>query len=271
MGIWMKLAEIFGLQGKVALVTGGARDLGYHMAAALAEAGADLMVTSRTESDARQAALKLGNAFGVRTLGLPLDQTRFDSVQGMAAEAVSWKGQIDVLVNNAGGTPVSGPRDLFERDPEEIRLVVELNLTGMIFCCREIGRHMADRRSGSIVNIGSIAGIVGRDRRMYDQNQMRQQSVDYAAAKAGVIGFTRDLAGFLSPKGVRVNSISPGGFQRVGMEPGFVRDYSAQTPLERMGRDEVDLKGAVLYLASDAAAYVTGHDLVVDGGFTVWK
>lgn len=267
----MKPADLFGLRGKVALVTGGARDLGYHMAAALAEAGADMVVTSRTESDAKKAAAKLAGGFEVRTLGLPLDQTRFESVRKMAEAAVAWRGQIDILVNNAGGTPVGGPRYLFERDPEEIREVVELNLTGMIFCCREIGRHMAERKSGSIINIGSIAGLVGRDRRMYDQNIVPQQPVDYAASKAGVIGFTRDLAGSLSPQRVRVNAISPGGFERPGMKPGFVKDYSRETPLGRMGRDELDLKGAVVYLASDASAYVTGHNLVVDGGFSMWK
>ena len=106
---------------------------------------------------------------------------------------------------------------------------------------------------------------------MYDQNDMGQQPVDYAAAKAGVIGFTRDLAAWLSPKGVRVNSISPGGFEREGMERKFVEDYSDETPLGRMGRDEVDLKGAIVYLASNAADYVTGHNLVVDGGFSLWK
>jgi NAD(P)-dependent dehydrogenase (short-subunit alcohol dehydrogenase family) len=111
---------------------------------------------------------------------------------------------------------------------------------------------------------------VGRDRRMYERNNMPGQPVDYAAAKAGVIGLTLDLAGLLSPLGVHVNAISPGGFGPRELPPGFVKDYSDRTPLGRMGIDGVDLKGAALFLASPASDYVTGHNLVVDGGFTLW-
>jgi NAD(P)-dependent dehydrogenase (short-subunit alcohol dehydrogenase family) len=129
---------------------------------------------------------------------------------------------------------------------------------------------MAENRSGKIVNIASIAGLCGRDRRMYVDGKLKGQPVDYAAAKAGVIGMTMDLAGYLSPNGVYVNAISPGGFER-GQPPEFIELYSRATPLGRMGRDGIDLKGAVLFLSSSASDYVTGQNLTVDGGFTMWK
>jgi len=128
---------------------------------------------------------------------------------------------------------------------------------------------MVERGSGKIINIASIAGLCGRDRRMYARAGMKGQPVDYAAAKAGVIGMTMDLAGYLSPHGVYVNAISPGGFER-GQPEQFIRDYSDRTPLGRMGRDGIDLKGAVLFLASPASDYVTGQNLTVDGGFVLW-
>ncbi len=129
---------------------------------------------------------------------------------------------------------------------------------------------MADQGSGSIINIASIAGMLGRDRRMYSHSGMDGQPVDYAAAKAGVIGMTRDLAGFLSPMGVRVNCISPGGFER-GQPEAFIEAYCDSTPMGRMGRDGVDMKGTVLFLASSASDYITGQNIVVDGGFSIWK
>ncbi len=119
------------------------------------------------------------------------------------------------------------------------------------------------------MNIASIAGVVGRDRRVYPKT-MAPQSVSYASAKSGVIGFSRDLAAYLGPYGIRVNTISPGGFQR-NQPRSFTEAYSKKVPLGRMGQDGVDIKGAVLFLASEASSYVTGHNLIVDGGFTAWQ
>ncbi len=130
---------------------------------------------------------------------------------------------------------------------------------------------MCAQRQGKIISIASIAALVGRDRRIYERNGLNGQPIDYAAAKAGVLGMTRDLAAVLSPWGICVNAISPGGFERDDMPRGFVRDYSDRTPLGRMGRDGVDIKGAALFLASSASDYVTGHNLVVDGGFSLWR
>jgi NAD(P)-dependent dehydrogenase (short-subunit alcohol dehydrogenase family) len=265
-----KRFQQFEIGGKVAVVIGGARDLGYTMAEALAEAGTKLVITSRSYESARTAAGKLRSEIGVEVMEAELDIREHQQVMDFAEKVQDWKGKIDILVNNAGGQIGLTPTNLFERDPEHIRQLMDTNLTGVLFCCQAFGRIMASQGSGSIINIASIAGMLGRDRRMYSRAGMEEQAIDYAAAKAGVIGMTRDLAGFLSPMGIRVNCISPGGFER-GQPEAFIKDYSDSTPMGRMGRDGIDLKGAILFLAAPASDYVTGQNIVVDGGFSIWK
>lgn len=260
--------DSFRLDGQVALITGGARTLGYDMAEALAGAGCNLVITSRKPSSST-AAVRTLETYGVEVLPLALDVREHAQVAEVARQAQQWKGRIDVLINNAGGGSGPGPRHLFECTPADIVDLITVNLIGTLYCCKEVGKIMAQQGRGKIINIASVAGLVGRDRRMYDRNGMAQQGVDYAAAKAGIVGMTRDLAALLGRHGIRVNSISPGGFER-GQPEGFVRDYSDGTALGRMGRDGVDIKGAALFLASAASDYVTGANLVVDGGFSIW-
>jgi NAD(P)-dependent dehydrogenase (short-subunit alcohol dehydrogenase family) len=268
----MTIQQMFDLTGKVAVIVGGARDFGFYMGDVLAEAGCDLVLTSRSLANAQQTAAKLAAARNREMLPLALDVTHQPQIAEMARQAAAWKGHIDILINNAGGTPPGkGKARLFERAPEDAAEVISVNLLGSLYCCQEIGRIMAKQGHGKIINVASMAGIVGRDRRMYDRSNMQGQPIDYAAAKAGVIGMTRDLAGLLSPMGVHVNSISPGGFDRGKLPASFVKDYGDRTPLGRMGRDETDLRGATLFLASAASDYVTGHNLVVDGGFSIWQ
>lgn len=266
-----EIQELFDLSGKVALITGGARHLGFDAASVLAAAGCRVALTSRALAGAEEAAARLGQTYGAETLALALDHTDAAHVEEAVRLTVSRFGQIDILVNNAGGgTPRSGTATLAERDPEDIRALIELNLTGVLYCCRAVGKVMAEQGRGKIISIASVAGLIGRDRRVYERSRMAAQQVDYAAAKAGVIGMTLDLAGYLSPLGVYVNAISPGGFAR-NLPAQFVADYSDRTPLGRMGRYVIDLKGAILFLASPASDYITGHNLVVDGGFSWWK
>ena len=261
---------MFRLDGKVAVVTGGARNLGFDVAEILAEAGCHLAITSRSRENAETAGQTLSERFGRETLSRQLDVRDYAQVDALANAVLAWKGRVDILVNNAGGTPKCSSGHLFERTPEEIEELISVNLLGTIFCCKAFGKIMADQGRGKIINIASMAGLIGRDRRMYERNAMSGQPVEYAAAKAGIIGLTRDLAGLLSPRGVYVNAISPGGFGPRQLPPGFVKDYTDRTPLGRMGRDGVDLKGAALFLASPASDYVTGHNLVADGGFSMW-
>ena len=238
--------EIFRLDGKVAVVTGGARDLGYDMAGILAEAGCCVAITSRSAENAEKAAKRLAEQYGCETFSRQLDVSEFAQVETFANAVLAWKGHVDVLVNNAGGTPERSLGHLFSRAPDDMVELISVNLVGTIFCCKAFGKIMADQGHGKIVNIASMAGLVGRDRRMYERHSMSGQPVEYAAAKAGIIGLTRDLAGLLSPLGVHVNAISPGGFGPRNLPPGFVKDYSDRTPLGRMGRDGVDLKGDCL-------------------------
>jgi NAD(P)-dependent dehydrogenase (short-subunit alcohol dehydrogenase family) len=262
--------DAFRLDGKAAVITGGARHLGYDMAEALAEAGCHLIITSRELAHAQAAAEKLQATFHIDVLPLALDQRDAAQVENMAQAAHAWKGHIDILINNAGGGAGQGATHLFDRPAEAVVEMITTNLIGMLYCCQAIGRLMAQRGQGKIINVASVAGLVGRDRRMYTCTGKNGQAVDYAAAKAGVIGMTRDLAGVLGPLGIHVNAISPGGFAR-DLAADFVEAYSDRTPLGRMGRDGIDLKGAALFLASPASDYVHGHNLVVDGGFSIWQ
>lgn len=268
-----EVEELFNLSGKVAMVVGGAQNLGWDMAEILAAAGAGIIITSRSQDKAERAAQKLAERFVVPAVGLPLDQTSPDEVKRIFDSAFNWKGALDILVNNAGGGGVAGKTRFLHRESDAIDSLIRTNLNGMLYCSKEAAIHMAKQGHGKIINIASIAAIVGRDRRLYDRCGMEGQAVDYAASKAGVIGATRDLAAYLGPMGICVNSISPGGFagnpNRVTEQ--FYEEYSARTPLGRMGRDGKDIKGITLFLASPASDYITGENIVIDGGFSIWN
>lgn len=268
----MKVFDAFDMKNKVAVITGGHAYLGYDMACALAEAGCNIVITSRSIDRAQKAADQIAKEYGVDTLALQMDQCFFEQVEEMAKKAKEWKGHIDVLINNAGGGVGFSEGDLFKRAPEAIQGLINTNLIGTIFCCREVGRIMAEQGHGKIISMASVAALVGRDRSMYHKTNKMEQPVDYAASKAGIIGLTRDLAAFMAPYGVHVNCLSPGGFDSRGDLPkDFVKAYSDATAVGRMGKIGEDLKGAALYLASSASDYVTGANLVVDGGFSIWK
>lgn len=268
-----EIESLFSLKGKTALITGGSSVLGYEAAAVLAAAGCQVTITSRSLEKAEKTAGRLEKEYGVATTALQLDHTDPEQVEACATEFKNRHPRLDILINNAGGGSGSNVAYLFERNHLDIDYGVRNNLTGTIYCCKVFGRLMMEQKAGKILNIASIAGLVGRDRRMYQLAGMPGQPVDYAAAKAGVIGLTRDLAGFLSPYGINVNSISPGGFTGPTRQhsPTFVDAYSDRTPLGRMGRDGTDLKGTIVFLASAASDYITGQNIVVDGGFSSWQ
>jgi NAD(P)-dependent dehydrogenase (short-subunit alcohol dehydrogenase family) len=259
----------FDLTEKIGVIIGGARDLGFDMAEALGDAGCDLVITSRSLDSAEEAAARLVKNRNVEARPFALDVCDYRAVEDLAGTVKDWQGHVDVLINNAGGGLGLTPTAFFERSPEHMKQLIETNMTGTLYTCQAFGKIMVEQGYGKIINIASIAGMVGRDRRMYHRTGLAEQPIEYAASKAGVIGMTQDLAGLLSPKGVYVNAISPGGFER-GQPDAFIQAYSDRTPLGRMGRDGIDLKGAALFLASSASDYVTGHNLVVDGGFTLW-
>jgi len=267
----MNVKDLFSLESKVAIITGGARNLGFDMALALAEVGADVVVTSRKLEDAEKAADEITRLTGRNSLGVACDVRHEDDVQAVVDAVLQRFGKIDILVNNAGNvvsTPENKPIE--QRPTEQWDFTIDVNLKGVFLCSKHVvARAMKPARSGVIVNIASVAGMLGKDHRVYDGTTMGGVTIDYAAAKGGVINMTREMACWWARFNIRVNSISPGGFWRGHLEA-FTRQYSYLVPLGRMGEDGKEMKGAVVYLASEASSYVTGINLPVDGGMSAW-
>lgn len=259
--------KLFRLEGRTALVTGGARNLGHDIAEALAEAGADVALTSRDADRAAAAARDLAAATGQTIRPYRLDVTDEAQVCDVVARVIADFGHLDILVNNAGNVQNSAP--LEQRTRADWDHTFATNSTSTFLCTREVARHMMARHTGVIINIASISGILGKDRRVYEGSDMVGVTIDYSAAKGAVVNMTRDLACYLGPHGIRVNAISTSGFER-SQPAGFLQRYRAQHPLGRIGQDGRDIKGAALYLASDASAWVSGHNLVLDGAFSAW-
>ncbi len=262
--------DLFSLKGRVAVVTGGAGRLGSQMCDALAEAGAHVVVASRDLAKCQRKAEAI-SATHAEALAVSVDHTDRDSAAQMIAAVTQHYGRIDVLVNNA----YSGAAKSFEEmSTPEFEAALRGGITGTFVCSQAAAPVMKQQRSGVIINLGSIYGLVSPDQRIYGRSGLNSPC-NYAPTKAGIIQFTRYLATYLAPDGIRVNCLTPGGFydasfqSRPEYDEVFVKNYSHKTPLGRMG-NPTDLKGAIVYLASDASAYVTGHNLVVDGGWTTW-
>ena len=251
------MTKLFDLSGKTAIVTGGGTGIGRQMAQGLAEAGANLVLCARKAERCEQAASEL-EQLGVRAIGLGCDVRDPEQVQHVVGQAVEELGGVDVLVNNAGTVWGASPEEM---PLEGWQKVVDVNLTGVFLFSQAAGRAMISNGGGSIVNIASVAGLHGSPTEITN-------SVVYHATKGGVIAFTRDLACKWAEHGIRVNAIAPGWFP--SDMANFVLERHGErlvedVPLRRFGGPE-DLKGPVVFLASDASAYVTGHTLVVDGG-----
>ena len=265
------IQELFDLSGKVALVTGGARNLGFDMATALAEAGAEVAITSRSLESAQASAQRIAEDTGRKAAGFACDVRFEDQVEALIDAVLAEFGRLDILVNNAGNvvsTPDSKPME--QRPVEEWEFTVDVNMKGVFLCSKHaVAKAMKPARQGVIINIGSVAGISGKDHRVYRDTDMGGVTIDYAAAKGGVVNMTREMACWLAQYNIRVNSISPGGFWR-GHNDTFTRQYSYLVPMGRMGQDGKELKGPAVFLASEASSYVSGANLVVDGGMTAW-
>ena len=257
------------LNGKIAMVTGGSQNFGEEIATGLAEAGAKVIITSRDSAKVRQIAVKMNKAYPGMIIPKIMDLLDEQSIIKLFAEINKEFGRLDVLVNNAGGHSNEACGFLERETLAGWNAFIDTNLTGTFLMIREYSKLMIPHKSGSIINISSVSSLVGRDRSVYTQG-MTPNPVAYTAAKAGVTGLTYDAAAYLGAFGIRVNAISPGGFERTQPKE-FIGEYSRRTMLGRMGKEGQDLKGAVVFLASDAAGYITGHNLYVDGGFTRFK
>ena len=250
--------ELFRVDGRKALVTGGARGLGRIISTALAEAGADVVVNSRTLAECQKTADDIARATGRKTHAIAADVTRAAEVSGLFAAAQAAIGPIDVLVNNAG-VNIRGPApQLTEKDWDA---VVDVNLKAPFLCSREAMPGMTKRGWGRIINLGSVMSVIAMPDR-----------APYASAKAGVLGLTRVLALECAGKGVTVNAICPGPFatemnRALLDDPAKYNAFIAKVPMGRWGELH-EIAGAALFLASDASSYVTGSALFVDGGWT---
>ena len=255
----MPILDRFSLNNQTALVTGGGSGIGATLAHGLAEAGADVAVADLDLAAAEQTAESL-TALGVRALAIKVDVTDGEQVCQMVETVITAWGRLDVAVNSAGIANQSPAEDLAEADWDA---VVGVDLKGIYLCTREEGRAMLTQGSGSIINIASMSGqIVNRP----------QLHSHYNAAKAGVIQYSRSCAAEWAERGVRVNTLSPG-HTRTPMTAEVLDEmgptWLSNTPMRRLGTPD-DLQGATIFLASAASAYVTGHDLVVDGGYILW-
>jgi NAD(P)-dependent dehydrogenase (short-subunit alcohol dehydrogenase family) len=275
----MKIQEKFDLTGRVAVVTGGAGLLGAEFCRTLAEAGASVAVVDLNASSSQTTADSLTKN-GYQARAVPTDITQPDSVRGMVEKVLSAFGRLDILVNSAALDPKFDPAaaskgiapGAFEDYPlDDWNAALNVNLTGMFLTTQACIKPMlAQGKKGSIVNICSTYGLNGPDQRIYikDGERVAFKPVYYTVTKAGVLGFTKYLAAYYAGTEIRVNALTPGGVFN-NHEDYFVRNYSAKTILGRMANKE-EMNGALLFLASDASSYMTGNNVIVDGGWTAW-
>jgi NAD(P)-dependent dehydrogenase (short-subunit alcohol dehydrogenase family) len=275
----MKIQEKFDLTGRVAVVTGGVGLLGEEFCRTLAEAGADVAVVDLNASASQAVADSLTNS-GYKALALPTDITQPDSVNAAVEKVLSAFGRLDILVNSAALDPKFDPDAVnkgitpgaFEDYPLDLwNSALNVNLTGMFLMTQACVKPMLEQgKKGSIINICSTYGLNGPDQRIYIKEGKRVafKPIYYTVTKAGVMGFTKYLAAYYAETEIRVNALTPGGVFN-NHEDYFVKNYSAKTILGRMANKD-EMNGALLFLASDASSYMTGNNVVVDGGWTAW-
>lgn len=274
----MTIFEKFSLNDKVAVVTGGGGQLGFEFSKTLAEAGASVVVVDLNVSSI-QATVDTLTKSGYNALGIATDITKPDSVNAMVEKVSSTFGRLDVLVNSAALDPKFDATALekgiapgaFEDYPlEDWNAAMNVNLTGMFLVTQACVKQMLKHKKGSIINICSTYGLNGPDQRIYikDGKRVAYKPVYYTVTKAGVLGFTKYLAAYYAETEIRVNALTPGGVFN-NHEEYFVKNYSAKTILGRMAKKD-EMNGALLFLASDASSYMTGNNLIVDGGWTAW-
>jgi len=275
----MKIQEKFDLTDRVAIVTGGVGLLGAEFCRTLAEAGAAVAVVDLNGSASQAVADSLTSS-GYQSLALPTDITQPDSVNDAVEKVLSEFGRVDILVNSAALDPKFDPDAVkkgitpgaFEDYPlDQWNSALSVNLTGMFLMTQACVKPMLEHeKKGSIINICSTYGLNGPDQRIYvkDGKRVAFKPVYYTVTKAGVMGFTKYLAAYYADTEIRVNALTPGGVFN-NHEDYFVKNYSAKTILGRMARKD-EMNGALLFLASDASSYMTGNNVIVDGGWTAW-
>ena len=270
-----KSSELFSLANKVVVVTGGAGLLGQVLCQALVDVGANVAIVDLDLASAETAAKKINKSDAQKVVAFESDITSPESVTQMVANVVKQLGRIDVLVNNAASKGSS--LDAFFESFEDYSLktwreVMSVNIDGLFLVAQAVGKQMKKQGGGSIIQTSSIYGVVAPDQRIYEGSEYNGRAINtpavYSASKAAVNGLTSYLSTYWASSKIRVNSLTPGGIAS-GQNSEFNKKYSNRVPLGRMG-EASELVGALIYLASDASSYVTGQNLIVDGGLSAW-
>jgi NAD(P)-dependent dehydrogenase (short-subunit alcohol dehydrogenase family) len=276
-----KLTDVFDLTGKVAIITGGAGLLGVKHAEALVEAGASCILADINGKHTSSVAERIARENDANVIGIETDITQTKSIQALLEETLQQYGRIDILINNAANNPqyekLSADKsnaNRFESFPLSVwNDDVAVGLTGSFLCSQIIGSYLANQGQGVILNIASDLALIGPDQRIYKQDGMSPEQqptkpVTYSVVKAGIIGLTRYLATYWADRGVRANALVPGGVY-TNQAPEFVMKLTNLIPLGRMANAD-EYKAAVVFLCSQASAYMTGAMLIIDGGRTCW-
>ncbi len=265
----MKIQKIFDLTDKVVIITGSSGMLGTQYAYGLSECGANVILADIDISKSKITEKQIKKKFSTDPMSIKLDLTNKESILSMTSTILKKYSKIDVLINNAAYQGNSKIRSSgFENlELETWNQAIDVNLTGVFLCCQSIGKQMIKQKSGNIINIASTYGLVGPDQRIYGKSG-QNSAIFYAATKSAIINLTRYLATYWEGNGIRVNTFSPGGVEN-NQDPNFIKKYSKKTPLGRMAKKD-EYVGSIIFLASDASSYMTGSNLIVDGGWTAW-
>ena len=261
----MNVLDTFRLNGTTAIVTGGAGRYGKQIVEAMGEAGATVFIVSRDLAKCQKTA-ETFCAAGLDVRALRLDLADRENIDSVIAEIVKQTGRIDILVNNAvTRSATSG----WVQDLENYDISLHINASSMFYITGAVAEIMKKQKSGSVINIGSFMGLVGLETANYDGTDMYNgnPSPIYFYEKGGMVNFTRWASSVLGADNIRVNAIHPGGLQEDHLPEAFVKNYSARTTLGRLA-SQTDLKGIIVFLASDASSYITGTNIPVDGGYT---
>jgi NAD(P)-dependent dehydrogenase (short-subunit alcohol dehydrogenase family) len=267
------ILNIFNLKGKVVVLTGSAGRIGSRFAEVLSSAGAKLVLVDIDDKSNTKLASKLQKQYGKNITSFTTDFTDEGEIQKLVTKVIKSNKKIDVLINNAHYLPRDHPlRDApFEKYPLELwNEAITKNLQGVFLCCREFGKYMVKQKSGNIINISSIYGITGPDQRIYGKSRLNSPAF-YSTTKGGIVSLTKYLASYWNGKNIRVNTLTLGGVfdKKLHTDKNFVKNYSKKTMIGRMGNTN-DYDGAILFLTSDTSSYMTGANLIIDGGWTSW-
>ena len=265
----MDITKLFDLSDRVIIITGAAGNLGSKYAEGLSQAGANLVLADLDYARCKKLGKQLESKYSTKTLAVKLDLTNKISIKNMVTKSMKEFSKIDVLINNAAYQGNQKTRKIkFEDFPlNEWNKAVSVNLTGIFLTCQEVGKIMVKQKNGNIINISSTYGLVAPDQRIYGVSGQNAAAF-YSATKAAIINLTRYLASYWNRTGIRVNSLSPGGVEN-SQEANFIKNYSEKTILGRMAQKD-EYIGSIIFLSSDASSYMTGSNLIVDGGWTAW-